>query len=133
MKLIKANKNLGSSLGFDKEKADDLIKLGYFDACKAVKGLRGEDYYIMPLDEGESLKYIYRLLKDKVKESENKIARIIFEDYVPRLAEELEMPESFRYDDLLYMLLEREGNKRQIDRFRIYTVEEFMREIENGN
>lgn len=87
----------------------------------------------MPLDEDESLKYIYRLLRDKVKESENKIARIIFEDYAPKLAEELEMPENFRYDELLYMLLEREGNKRQIDRFRIYTVEELMREIENVN
>lgn len=131
--IIKPNKNLGSSLGFDKEKADDLIKLGYFDAFRAIKGLRGEDYYIMPLDEEESLKYIYRLLRDKVKESESKIARIIFEDYAPKLANELEMPENFRYDELLYMLLEREGNKRQIDRFRIYTVEELMREIENVN
>ena len=87
----------------------------------------------MPLDEEESLKYIYRLLRDKVKESESKIARIIFEDYAPKLANELEMPENFRYDELLYMLLEREGNKKQIDRFRIYTVEEFMREIENVN
>ena len=56
--IIKPSHDLGSSLGFDKNRADDLIKLGYFDAFRAVKGLRGEEYYIMPLDEEESLKYI---------------------------------------------------------------------------
>ena len=131
--IIKPSHDLGSSLGFDKNRADDLIKLGYFDAFRAVKGLRGEDYYIMPLDEEESLKYIYRLLKDKINESENKLARTIFEDYAPKLAKDLEMSENFRYDELLYKLLEKEGNRKKIDRFRVYTVEEFMREIENVN
>lgn len=131
--IIKPSHDLGSSLGFDKNRADDLIKLGYFDAFRAVKGLRGEEYYIMPLDEEESLKYIYRLLKDKINESENKLARTIFEDYAPKLAEDLEMSENFRYDELLYKLLEKEGNRKKIDRFRVYTVEEFMREIENVN
>jgi len=131
--IIKPSHDLGSSLGFDKNRADDLIKLGYFDAFRAVKGLRGEEYYIMPLDEEESLKYIYRLLKDKINESENKLARTIFEEYAPKLAEDLEMSENFRYDELLYKLLEKEGNRKKIDRFRVYTVEEFMREIENVN
>lgn len=57
---------------------------------------------------------------------------MIFEDYAPKLAEEFEMSENFQYDELLYKLLEREGNRKKIDKFRIYTVEGFMREIENG-
>lgn len=130
--IIKPNKSLGSSMDFNKEKADELIKMGYFDAFREVKGLKGEDFYIMPVDEEESFKYIYRLLKDKVERSDKKLARIIFEDYAPKLAEEFEMSENFEYDELLYKLLEREGNRKKIDRFRIYTVEGFMREIENG-
>lgn len=86
----------------------------------------------MPVDEEESFKYIYRLLKDKVETSDKKLARMIFEDYAPKLAEEFEMSENFEYDELLYKLLEREGNRKKIDKFRIYTVEGFMREIENG-
>ena len=60
------------------------------------------------------------------------LVRKVFEEYVPKIAEELEMPETFKYDELLYKLLENEGEKKKIDRFKIYTVEGFMREIENG-
>lgn len=130
--IIKPNKKLGSSMDFNKEKADELIKTGYFDAFREVKGLKGENYYIQAVEEEESLKYIYRILKSKFKNSENEVVRKVFEEYVPKIAEELEMPETFKYDDLLYKLLENEGEQKKIDRFKIYTVEGFMREIENG-
>ncbi len=130
--VIKPNKRLGSSLGFDTEKADELIKNGYFDAFRAVRGLVGDDYYILPIEEEESLKYIYKILKDKVDESDSKLLRKIFEEHVPKLAEELELPENFGYDELLYKLLEKEAEKKKIDRFKIYTVDELMREIKNG-
>ena len=130
--IIKPNKKLGSSMDFNKEKADELIKTGYFDAFREVKGLKGENYYIQAVEEEESLKYIYRILKGKFKNSENELVRKVFEEHVPKIAEELEMPETFKYDDLLYKLLENEGEKKKIDRFKIYTVEGFMREIENG-
>ena len=130
--VIKPNKRLGSSLGFDTEKADELIKNGYFDAFRAVKGLVGDDYYILPIEEEESLKYIYKILKNKVEESDSKLLRKIFEEHVPKLAEELDLPETFKYDELLYKLLENEAEKKKVDKFKIYTVDELMREIENG-
>lgn len=130
--IIKPNKKLGSSMDFNKEKADKLIKTGYFDAFREVKGLRGEDYYIHPVEEEESLKYIYRILKDKFENSENELVRKVFEEHVPKLAEELDLPETFKYDELLYKLLEDEAEKKKVDRFKIYTVDELMREIENG-
>ncbi|OLR65468.1 patatin-like phospholipase family protein [Peptoniphilus porci] len=130
--IVKPNKRLGSTLGFDTDRADELIKNGYFDAFRAVKGLKGEEYYILPIKEEESLKYIYKILKEKVYEIDNKVIRKIFEEYVPKIAAELEMPENFKYDELLYKLLEREAEKNKIDRYKIYTVEGLMREIENG-
>ncbi|MBS5945608.1 MAG: patatin-like phospholipase family protein, partial [Peptoniphilus harei] len=82
--------------------------------------------------EEESLKYIYRILKDKFENSENELVRKVFEEHVPKIAEELELPETFGYDELLYKLLEKEAEKKKIDRFKIYTVDELMREIKNG-
>ncbi|MCI5643777.1 MAG: patatin-like phospholipase family protein [Peptoniphilus sp.] len=130
--IIKPNKRLGSALGFDTNRADELIKNGYFDAFRTVKGLKGEDYYILPIKEEESLKYIYKILKDKVDEIDNKVIRKIFEEYAPKVAAELDMPENFKYDELLYKLLESEAEKKKIDRYKIYTVEGLVREIENG-
>lgn len=130
--IIKPNKRLGSALDFDTDRADELIKNGYFDAFRTVKGLKGEDYYILPIKEEESLKYIYKILKDKVNEINNRVVRKIFEEYAPNIAAELDMPENFKYDELLYKLLEREAVKKKIDKYKIYTVEELMREIENG-
>lgn len=130
--IIKPNKKLGSSMDFNREKSDELIKVGYFDAFREVKGLKGEYYYIKPVSEEDSLKYIYRILKDRFESSESEVVRKIFEEHAPKVAEEFDLPDNFKYDELLYRLLEREGERKNLDRFKIYSVEDFMKELENG-
>lgn len=130
--VVEPHKALGKTLDFSPERSEELIKIGYFDAFKTVKGLRGDDYYIMPIDVEETVKYIYKIIKYRTKGIESKIMRAVIEEYVPKIAKELKLSETFNYDDLLYKLLEHEAIKKDIDRFKVYTVEELTREILNG-
>jgi len=128
--VIEPRESLGSAMDFDQDRADELIKLGYFDTFKEIKGLMGEEYYISKIDEEESMKYIIKLMHNTV-EGTAPLIRRIFEDIVPRLAKELELAEDFKYDELLYKILERQAKKKNIDKFKIYTVEELTKEILN--
>lgn len=131
--IIEPKKSLGGTLDFTPERSENLIKTGYFDAFKTIKNLRGDDYYIFPINVEDSVKYIYQIIKYRTKDVDSKIMRTVIEEHVPKIADELELFENFNYDDLLYRLLEFEAEKKKIDRFKIYTVEELTREIINDN
>ena len=129
--IIEPRKRLGKSMDFTPERSEKLMKIGYFDAFKTIKKLRGDDYYIMPVPVEDSVKYIYRIIKYRTRDLDSKIMRTVIEEHVPKIAEEFDLLDNFNYDDLLYKLLEFEAEKKNIDRFKIYTVEELTREIIN--
>lgn len=127
--VIEPRKSLGRTMDFNKEKADELIKLGYFDAFRAVKGLAGDGYYISRVDEEESIEYLIDILQAEAESSDIPFIRNIFEKMIPKLAEEFELPLDFKYDEILYKVLERQAKKKNIDKFKIYTAEELTREV----
>ncbi len=130
--IISPRHSLGNIMDFDPDKSDNLIRLGYFDAYKIIKGLKGYDYYINEIQEENSLKYIYILLKNSLKENDNLVMRYIVENLIPKLAEDFNVKENYNYSDILYLLLEREAKKKYIDRLKIYDVDELVGEIING-
>ncbi|MDD4494393.1 MAG: patatin-like phospholipase family protein [Eubacteriales bacterium] len=126
--------NLGPILDFRSDLARKNLKMGYFDAVKAIKKLKGTRYYIEPVnDEGFFLKHLMKLSDDKIK----KVAGIfgvkgvggkrgLFEIIIPHIADLAGIPKTSSYEEVTIEVLERLADALNIERFRIYTIKEFI-------
>ncbi len=134
-----ADGSLGSMLGaldFNREKADQLIKLGYYDTMKVFKKLKGFRYYCIPY-EGDFIKLIIEYLlgnRDKIENVASILGfddiskdRVIFEKIMPRLENILDMKGRADYEDICIRLAERIAEKLNIERFKIYTSLDFLK------
>lgn len=134
---IAPSENLGGILEFDNNKANYNINLGYFDTIRRVKGLKGNHFYI-DIDKDETY-FIEKIIQVKDKEKycrlgnlRNKsVNRAILEDVIPRLAKRLGIKDKWDYCDFVIYLLEHFGKKLKLERFRIYTFEQFFTLIKN--
>ena len=123
------------ALDFNREKAEELIKLGYFDAMKVFKKLKGHSYYCTPF-EGDFILVMVNFLvnnKEKIMNIGRMMGfddvceeRMIFEKIMPRLESILEMKGKCDYQDILIRLTERIAERYDIERFKIYSAKEFM-------
>ncbi len=133
-----ADGSLGSMLGaldFNREKAEQLIELGYYDTMKVFKKLKGFKYYCVPYDGSFVETMINFLIKNRNKiEGVSKILgfdditidRVIFEKIMPRLENILDMKGRADYEDIAIRLAERIAEKLNIERFKIYNTMEFL-------
>ena len=62
--VIEPRKTYTSAMDFDPIKAEKLMRIGYFDTYKKIKGLLGQKYYIEPFNEDRAFKIINELLDD---------------------------------------------------------------------
>lgn len=135
---IQPGESLGSMLGaldFNKEKAENLIKLGYFDAMKVFKSLKGFKYYCIPY-EGNFLNLLVDFSnkhKEKIISIGNFLGygnvsedRLFFEKILPRLESILDMKDENDYQDIVIRFFENIAEKYEIERFKIYRAEEFI-------
>lgn len=134
---IGPTETLGPVLDFGRERARRNMKLGYFDALKVFKGLKGFRYYILPLnDEKYYTDFLMGLSEDKIRRVGEFFGierccgkRVLFEDIIPRIADLLKLPADVGYEDIAIGLLEAAAGVSGLERFRIYTVTEFLTEI----
>jgi NTE family protein len=133
-----ADGSLGSMLGaldFNREKADLLIKLGYYDTMKVFKKLKGFRYYCEPY-EGNFIELLLNYVinnRDKVSSVARLLGfedfsfdRVIFEKLMPRLENILDMKGRADYEDICIRLAEAIALKLDIERFKIYSSIEFL-------
>lgn len=136
---IQPVESLGSMLGaldFNRERADGYIKLGYYDAMKVFKKLKGYKYYLTPF-EGSFLNTLvdfYNKYKDKIINIGSFLGyedvcedRMFFEKILPRLEAILDMKEKSDYQDICIRFFEKIAEKYEIERFKIYNAEEFVK------
>lgn len=131
-------KDLGNILDFDQNIARKNLKLGYFDAMRVFKGLKGREYYVWGKNDE---KYFIEFLKGL---GENNILaagkilgfehsfyeRMLLDQIVPRLTELLGIDRNSGYEDISVLLLETLAHKYELERFRFYKFEEFLAEIQ---
>ena len=133
-----ADGSLGSTLSaldFNRDKADELIKLGYYDTIKVFKRLKGFKYYCVPY-EGNFIELLLNFLlnnKEKVTNvakilgfEDTSMDRVLFENILPRLEVILDMKGRADYEDIIIRLCERIAEKLNIERFKIYGAIEFI-------
>ncbi len=131
---------LGSILEFDGKKAQRNIIIGYYDAMRVFKALKGKIYYVdSNLKERECLELFlechpnvmmayheyYKL--DYSKES--LYTRGMLEVILPLVAEELKLARDWSYFDLYLALLELCAKYMHVQKYYIYTEQELVEKI----
>jgi NTE family protein len=123
------------TLDFDREKTDELIKLGYYDTMKVFKKLKGFKYYCIPY-EGDFVEILAKYFVengDKIKKvaeilgfDDISLDRAFFEKIMPRLENILDIKGNADYEDICIRLAERIAEKLKIERFKIYNTIDFL-------
>jgi NTE family protein len=133
---IEPSEGLGPILDFNSGRTRQNLKLGYFDAMKVFKKLKGSRYYILPdNDDSFFINYLAGMDENKIRRLcglfgvEGRSRRVLFEYLVPRIADLLSLPPSAAYEDVFIGLLERIAQANGIERFRIYSAYELYLEI----
>lgn len=133
MIVISPSRDIGRSYICDKEQAKKNIKMGYYDALKVFRGLKGKFYYIEPKDEDYYLDYLLNLKEAEIKGILNELningvpnKRILLEHIVPKLGSIMGLKEDFTYEEFIIGLLEKKAMELDIDEYNIYSFEELL-------
>ncbi|MGO1580406.1 MAG: patatin-like phospholipase family protein [Peptoniphilaceae bacterium] len=134
--VIEPSKKYTSSMNFDPNKADEIMRIGYFDTYKKLKGLLGYKYYINEFSEEKAyaiMEDIYTKSLDSflidVKFRYSSKYRRTFEEILPSIAKYLGISGDYTYRDLLIKILEKEADRYKIDYLRIYDIDDLVQEI----
>lgn len=131
---------LGSILEFDSKKTGRNITIGYYDAMRVFKSLKGKIYYVdSRLKERECLELFLECNKSvamayheyyKLDYSKEELfTRGILETILPLVAEELKLTKEWSYFDLYLALLELCAKYMHVQKYYIYTEEELVDRI----
>jgi NTE family protein len=137
--MIAPYESLSNILNFDNENLNQLLELGYFDALKSIKKLDGYRYYV----NFEKEKYFSEKIENIKIEEIEKIIRILKLDFVintnvrktfidivlPLLIAKTKIKKAASYKESIYGLLEYVAIKENIERFKIYDFDEFLKEV----
>lgn len=130
---IKPIEPLGRGLIFNNKTIRENMLKGYFDRIKKIEGLKGNRYYIEGVSEDSFIKRLITYSDEKIilfaktKGIENMDPkRILFEKIIPETAEILKLGKEASYQDIFIALLEEVAYTRNINRFKIYTLDEFI-------
>ena len=133
--LISPNEDLGGTLNFDRDTVRYNLKLGYYDGLKAIKGLKGHNYYIEALeDEDYFVNYLLNLEEQKVNQLKGLFRidedipckRALFEFIIPKLSTILEIKKDANYENIFFGLLEKLASIYNVEKFQIYTYYQLL-------
>ncbi len=135
------SEDLGKILDFDHDNVKRNLKMGYFDAMRTIKGLLGKKYYIEPVFDDSIFFESFLSIPDNAINDIGKIMaipqmepkRMLFEKIIPSLAGILDLPITSTYQDIILSLLEIMAEERKIDRYKIFSLNEFVGEIRKSD
>ncbi len=126
------SEDLGSSIVYDKKVIDYNYQLGYYDGLRLAKNAHGYKYIIVGdktekffinkfIDLEAHILFEYEVDMDK----HESVEKAILDNFVYDLAKKLGIRKTFSYEKLYISLLEYTANYFNIERFKVYTFEEF--------
>lgn len=137
IRSIIASEDLGNALIFDNDLIRRNITLGYFDAIRMIKNLKGRKYYIEPFEEVFFFDILNNIpenvilqIGETLKVSQMDSKRMLFEKIIPTIADLLKLPNTATYEEIFIGLLEVIAEKKSVEKFNIYSINEFIDEIE---
>lgn len=134
---IAPSEHLGPILDFNHERARKNLEMGYFDALKVFRKLKGKKYYIEPMnDDSFFINYLAGLSDAKIRLLCEVFGiercagkRMLFEYLVPKVSDILGLPANCSYEDVAVGLLESIAEDCKVERFKIYDTSELYSEI----
>ena len=137
IRSIIASEDLGNALIFDNDLIRRNITLGYFDAIRMIKNLKGRKYYIEPFEEVFFFDILNNIpenvilqIGETLKVSQMDSKRMLFEKIIPTIADLLKLPNTATYEEIFIGLLEVIAEKKSVEKFNIYSINEFIDAIE---
>lgn len=137
VRTIEPEENLGRILDFNKIQARHNLKLGYYDALKQFQGLKGRRYYLRPKgDEDLFLRFLLSPGEETILRVGETFGikgipfrRLLFEHIIPKLASLLDLRKESSYEEMAIAILEVLAAENQMERFKLYSWEEFLGEL----
>lgn len=136
---IQPSMDLGGTFIFTKDIAHRNIKLGYYDAIRAIRKLRGREYYIEAVDDELIFNKLLQLPDELIIDIGKSMGledipskRMLFEFILPNISKYLNLNKEDDYQDIVIALLENMAKERQIEKFKIYSLSEFLNLIKDN-
>jgi NTE family protein len=135
---VKPSESLGGMLDFSRKRIDKNIKLGYFDTLKIFRGYRGRKYCLeVDRDEEYFLHLLLCIGDDRLTTLRDEIGlyagiparRMLLERLVPLVADLLGVGGGISYMEIVIALLERAAAASGLERFQIYSWDEFLQRV----
>lgn len=140
VRTVEPDENIGRILDFNTTQARHNLKLGYYDALKQFQGLKGRKYYLSPTgDEDLFLNFLLSPGEETIIRLGETFGikgipfrRLLLEHIIPKLAFLLDLKKESSYEELVIAILEIIAVGHNMDRFRIYSWDDFLGEIRKG-
>ncbi|MEG0580059.1 MAG: patatin-like phospholipase family protein, partial [Niameybacter sp.] len=133
------SEDLGAALLFTNDLIKRNIQLGYFDALKTIHGLKGQRYYIHPLEETIIWNHLQAVPNEVIQQLGQHLKlppmdsrRMLFEKVIPTIASLLKLPPTATYQDIFIALLEVLATKSGVEKYEIYALEDFIQRIDTN-
>lgn len=137
--IISPSRDIGRSYICDRNKVKENINMGYYDALKIFRGLKGNLYYIEPKGEDYYIQYLLDLNEAQIKKilkeldmSAHPTKRVLFEYIIPKLGSLMGLKEDFGYEELLIALLEKRAKVLDVEEFQIYNFEDLLKAVRSA-
>lgn len=132
--------DLGNILDFDCKKSKRNMKIGYYDTMRLIYGLKGKIYYIEEnLEECYYLNQLIHISEDnkttlcghfKIDVGKETLTRNYIELALGLIASELKLGKDWSYKELYISILEAAAKLLRVQKYKIYTIEEFKAEVQ---
>ena len=136
MHMIEPVENLGSILNFDTNNLNYLLRLGYYDGLKFINNLEGKKYYISKTLGNEVTDKLNNIDNREIKDIASMlnikltVGKMIIDELkekiLPILLQKTKFKKSISVKETILLLLEYVAKEEGIDRFNVYTFEEFV-------
>ena len=131
------SEDLGRTLEVDPIRAAHNIELGYFDTMRVMKGLRGRKYYVDQVPSEDAVIQSLLKISDGTLDGIAQLIglkkphkRMLFEDFLPMMAELLKMEEPFTYSDLVIAFYEFLAEQMGLNRLQILAFPELLQLVQ---
>ncbi len=137
---IEPSEKLCNTLDFTNISARKNLELGYYDTLKVFKNLKGRRYYLEPKNDEEFfMNYLLNIGEEKILKIGKILGienvpyrRMLLEFIIPRLIELLKLDKTASYEELVIALVEEIANKCGVERFNIYSYDDFYSKAVEG-
>ena len=129
---------LGMILNFDNNHIKRNLKMGYHDAMRVIKHLKGRKYYIENIDNNIFFSSLLSIPEDVIYKigkimllPQMEPKRMLFEKIFPTLANMLNLPVDSTYQDIFIGILEHIADENYVEEYRIRNFSGFLEEIKS--